>query len=100
MFGNMMDQLQQMKQKVEESRQKLENEYVAGEAGNGRVKVSANGNRKITAITISDELFRGDREELEDLLITALNRALEEAGTLHESEMQSAAMGFIPPMGK
>lgn len=96
MMGNMMEQLQQMKQKVEESKIRLNNITVEGVSGNGKVKVVVNGNRVVKSIQIAGELMQADKEELEDLLIIAINEGIEKAHQVNESEMQSAAMGILP----
>lgn len=96
MFGDMMNKLQEMKRKVDETKTKLDSLTVNGEAGNGKIKVVVNGNRKVKAITIQEPLATIDKEELEDLLIVALNRALEQAEKINEAEMAGAAKGILP----
>ncbi|MCI5057091.1 MAG: YbaB/EbfC family nucleoid-associated protein [Flavobacteriales bacterium] len=96
MFGDMMDKLQNMRQQMDEVKSRLDNVTVKGEAGNGKVTVIATGNRKIKEIKIDPALMTSDPEELEDLLIMALNQALENAEKVNESEMQGAASGMLP----
>jgi DNA-binding YbaB/EbfC family protein len=92
MFGeNMMAKLQEMQQKMEESKSRLNSITVTGESADGKIKVMATGNRRISEITIDPSFMQGDKEELEDLLIVALNRALENADNAWESEMKGAA---------
>lgn len=97
MFGNLMEQFQMMKLKMEEVKENLETMKVSAEAAGGQIKVTANGNKKITAISISSEMQFGDPEELEEQLCVAINRALEKAETLYQSEMQKVASGMLPP---
>jgi nucleoid-associated protein EbfC len=97
MFGDMMGKLQEMKQKMEEIKKRLETITVKAEAAEGAITVTANGNKKIVNVTISDEIAKGDKEELEDLLVVAINRAIEQAEKVNEAEMQGAASGFLPP---
>lgn len=96
--GNMMKKLQEMQQKVEETKARLNTITVTGEAGNGKISVTASGNREIKSVTINEELSNMDKEELEDLLIIALNKALENAEQVNESEMRAASAGMIPGM--
>ena len=98
MFGDMMGKLQEMKQKMQESKKRLDLITVEGEAGNNAVKIRATGNRQIKSVEISAELFSADKEELEDLLVIALNRALEKAEKVNEAEMAGAAKGIMPNM--
>jgi len=93
MFGDMMDKLQGMQQQVEEIKKRLNTITVQGEAEGIIVKI--NGNRTIQDISIPTELM-DDKEALEDLLITAMNRAITQATNLHDTEMASTAKGIIP----
>jgi DNA-binding YbaB/EbfC family protein len=96
MFGDLFGKLQEAQQKMQESKQKLADVIVDGEAGNGTVKVSVTGNREVKTLSIDSQLLAPDRkEELEDLLITALNRALKNAEQSWEDEMKGVAGGML-----
>ncbi len=95
MFGDLMGK---MKEQMEEMKVKLEGIEVCGEAEGGLVKVTANGNRKILNISVSDQLV-GDKEAIEELVLVAVNRALEEAEKVNANEMQGVAAGMLPGMG-
>ena len=97
MFGDMMGKLQEMKAQMEESKKRLDNITVEGEAEGGLVRVEMTGNRKVRGIHVSPEVM-DDSEALEDLLVIAFNRALEKAESVHESEMKGAAQNFLPGM--
>lgn len=97
MFGkNMMEQMQKMQANAAETKNKLNEIIVHGEAGGNLVQVEMNGNRKLTKLTINAELNQIEKEDLEDLLSVALNRAIEEADKTNEREMANAAKGIIP----
>ena len=101
MFGKgMMEKLQAMQGRMEEIKNRLETIVVRGEAENGKIIVQINGNRKVKDIQLDPELLTGDKEELEELLAVAVNRAIEQADNVNNSEMQSAAMGMMPGMDK
>lgn len=95
MFGDMKGKLEAMQAKMLESKARLDNITVEGEAEGGLVKVIMTGNRAVKSITI-DASLKGDTESIEDLMIIAFNRALEKAENVNETEMQGAAKGFIP----
>ena len=100
MFGDLFSKLQEAQQKMQEGKQKLGSTIIDGEAGNGTVKVSVTGNREIKTITIDNQLMTPERkEELEDLLITALNRALKNAEQAWEDEMKGAAGDMLGGLG-
>jgi len=94
----MMEKLQAMQGRMEEIKNRLETIVVRGEAENGKIIVQINGNRKVKDIQLDPELLTGDKEQLEELLAVAVNRAIEQADNVNNSEMQSAAMGMMPGM--
>ncbi|WP_207515308.1 YbaB/EbfC family nucleoid-associated protein [Longitalea luteola] len=100
MFGDLFSKLQEAQQKMQEGKQKLADVTVDGEAGNGMVKVSVTGTREVKSISVDSQLLSPDKkEELEDLLITALNRALKNAEQAWEDEMKDVAGGMLGGLG-
>jgi DNA-binding YbaB/EbfC family protein len=100
MFGDLLNKFQEAQQKMLEGKQKLANVTVDGESGEGAVKVSVTGNREVKTISIDNQLLSPERkEELEDLLVIALNRALENAEKLWEEEMKGMAGNVLGGMG-
>jgi len=97
MFGDMKGKIEEMKKLAEDTKERLNNVSVSGTMENGKLRIVANANRRITDIFIEDELLQKDKEELIDLLITATNRALEDADTVNEQEVQSATKNILPP---
>ena len=97
MFGNFMGKMQEAQKKMEEIKLRLNNVYLDGEAENGKVKATANGNRELLNIQISSELvIEGDAEAISELVLLAVNRALEKAKNVNETELQSAAKSMLP----
>ena len=99
MFGGMMGKLQEMKQKSEEVKARLETISVQADAEDGKIKVRATAGRKIQEIKISQELIdANDKEQIEELTLLAINRVLEKAEKVAEAEMAGVAKGFLPGM--
>jgi len=98
MFGNMMERLQEMQQKTEDAKRRLDNITVTGEAPGKAIEVEMTGNRKLKNVKLNIDLTTTDKEEVEDLLVIAFNKALENAENVYESEMKTVAMGMLPPM--
>lgn len=97
MFGDisgMMNQLQQAKQKVEETKLRL-NTVLIDEETTGKVKVTVTANRELKAIQV-DESLLNDAEELEDYLLLTINKALHRANEINEQEMAAAAKSGLP----
>jgi hypothetical protein len=93
----MMKQLQKMQDNIARVQAELETKTVTGEAGGGMVKVTANGKQQLVKITMEKEVVNPDDVEmLEDLVLAAANKALEEAGKLAQDEMAKATNGLMP----
>ena len=95
MFGDMMGKLQEAQQKMEDVKTKLDTITVIGEAQG--VKVVVNGNKVVTNVDIPQMIIDdADKEQLEDLLLLALNRGLESADKVAQAEGASVMKGVLP----
>lgn len=94
----MLKQIQKMQADMAKVQAELENKTVTEESGGGMVKVIANGKKEIISINIDEEIAKsGDKEMLEDLIVAAVNKALQSAGKMAEEEMASITKGMLPP---
>lgn len=97
---NMMEMLakiQEVQAEMKKVQEGLEKLTVQTEAGGGMVKVTANGLKKIIKIEIDKDIIdKDDPEMMEDLIIAAVNKALEAAEELHKTEMQKATASMLP----
>ena len=87
-------------QKADEIKRRLDTISVFGEVEGGAIRVTATANKAITAIEIEEEFHKtADREELEELLLTAVNKALTQAEQVSASEMQAATKDMLGGLG-
>ena len=106
MFGNqnmqdMMAKLQEMQGAVEDSKKRLENIYVKGDAFEGKIRFILDGNRQLKELFIDDEIMKQTpKDEIIQNLIDAFNKAIKDADHVNENEMKSTAFNIIPGMGK
>lgn len=96
-MSGMMKQIQKMQEKIAKVQEELEAKTVTGESGGGMVKVIANGRQQVTKIQIDKEVVNpADVEMLEDLIVAATNKALEDAAKMAQEEMGKATSGMMP----
>ena len=91
-----MGKLNDMKQKSEEIKLKLDTMILDVEGAGGDIKISITGNREIKNLSIAPALQHGDKEELEEQLTVTINKALAKANERNEEEMKSVASGMLP----
>ena len=97
MLGNLFEKLTEARQKIEESKKKLNDIIVVASVENGAIKVVANANKSIKNIEISRAFLKeADKEALEELLLTAVNKALDEAAKKGEVEMKEITKDILP----
>ncbi|OFX68105.1 MAG: nucleoid-associated protein, YbaB/EbfC family [Bacteroidetes bacterium GWE2_29_8] len=97
MFNNLLGNLGKAQEKMKEIKDRLETIEVTGEVEN--VKVIANGNKVIKNIIINDAMMSASqKEELEELLVVAINRSLKNAENVYDAEMKSMAKELMPSM--
>ena len=95
-LGDMMGKLQEMKQKAEEIKSRLDSIVLTEEGAGGDIKIEITGNRRIKSLVIASALQHGDKKELEEQLLVALNNAIDKANKTNEEEMKKAASGLLP----
>lgn len=96
MFGK----LAEAQQKADEIKKRLELISVEGSVEGGLIKVIATGNKNITAVNIDNQLLDPERkEELESLLIVAIERALQQAENVSAAEMKNLMGSMMPGLG-
>jgi nucleoid-associated protein EbfC len=94
----MLKQVQKLQAEMQKVQNELENKTVTEEAGGGMIKATAKGNKTISAIEIDPQVINKEEKEiLEDLVVAAVNKALEAANKMAEEEMARVTKGMIPP---
>lgn len=99
-LGNIQDVMkkaQEMQQQMAKVQEELAAETVTAESGGGMVKVTANGKQQILQIKIEkDAINLNDAAMLEDLIVAAVNKALEASQQLAQEEMKKITSGMLP----
>jgi hypothetical protein len=94
--GNaMMAQIQKLQAQMAEAQEKLAVETVEATAGGGAIKVTMTGDQKCKSVAIDPEFLKDtDAEMLNDLVLTAVNLALDKSRELQEKLMGPLAGGL------
>ncbi|KIA93890.1 hypothetical protein OC25_11580 [Pedobacter kyungheensis] len=96
----MFDKLFAAQQKAEEIKKRLDTVSVYGEVENGAIKITATANKTVTGVSIDETFLKNaDKEELEELLLTAINKAMASAEQVSAAEMQASAQDMLGGLG-
>lgn len=96
----MFDKLFEAQQKAGEVKKRLDGISVSGAAEGGKITVMANANKLVQSVSIDEGFFKeADREELEELLVVAINKAMEQAENVSQSEMAAMTRDMFGGMG-
>ena len=91
----MMGKLKETQQKVEATKKRLDTVLIDEQSNDGLLKVTLTANRKIKSIEVDESLLQ-DKEQLEDYLILTLNKAIEKATIINETELAAVAQEGMP----
>jgi DNA-binding YbaB/EbfC family protein len=96
MGGNpMMAQMQKLQAKMALAQEQLALESVSATAGGGAIKVTMTGDQKCTGVEIDPEFLKdADAEMLSDMVLTAVNLALDKSRELQETRMSPLTSGL------
>jgi nucleoid-associated protein EbfC len=93
----MLKQVQQMQAKMAAVQAELETTTVTASAGGGVVTAVVTGGQKVVSVTISPDVI-GDAEMLPDLIVAAVNEALDRSRAMVAEKMQAVTAGLgLPP---
>lgn len=99
-MNEMIRQAQVMQRKMSEKQEELKSMIVEASSGGGMVTVKATCGQELSEVIIEDSVMEsGDKEMLQDLVLTAANEALKKSKEVMEKELSSITGGLnIPGM--
>ncbi len=99
-LAGLFQNLPKIQQEMERFQQKLGQITADGEAGGGMARVRVNGKMEVLSVVLADEAFKGgDKELLEDVLVSAVNQAMQKVRQLVAEETTKMATGLGLPTG-
>ncbi len=97
--GGMMQQIRRLQEQMEQVQAQLADETVTASVGGGAVKVVMTGQQVCRGVEIDPEMLKdADAEMLQDLILSAVNMALDQSRQLASDRMGPLA-GGMPGMG-
>ncbi len=94
-MANLMKQAQKMQRQMEEQAKEMETKEFSATAGGGAVEATVSGTKQLLKINLNEEVVDPeDIEMLEDLIVAAVNEALEKADEASASAMSKFTGGM------
>jgi hypothetical protein len=104
-MGGMMAQIQMMQQDMADAQEQLETETVEVSVGGGALTIVITGHQRVQSIKVNPALVdTSDPDwaaDLEDLLVAAVNQAIEQSQTMAAERMEriTGGLGNMPGLG-
>ncbi len=96
-MSNMFGKIKEMQAKLKEVQDNLDHITAEGEAGGGMVKAIVNGRKKVIEISIEESLMTpADKEMVQDLVVAAINIALQNVESKSNEEIKKTTQGMMP----
>jgi hypothetical protein len=93
--GGMMNQIKRLQEQMEAAQAQLAEETVTATVGGGAIKITMTGDQKCKGVEIDPELLKdADAEMLQDMLLSAVNMALDQSRQLQAERMGPLAGGL------
>ena len=94
-MSKMLKQAQEMQKRMETVQNELGDIVIDADSGGGMVNVKINGNLELQELNIQDEVLNEDKEMIEDLVISAVNKGINMAQAKSKEKMESVTGGML-----
>lgn len=91
----MMGKLRETQQKLEETKKRLDTVLIDEQSSDGLLKVTITANQTIKLISVDDALLE-DKEQLEDYLVLVMNKAIQRASAVNQTELDAVSKMDLP----
>ncbi len=91
-------QANQMQTKLKKLQDELDQREYEATSGGGAVAAKIKGDSQLLSLTISDDVFKaGDKDMLQDLILTAVNEVIKKAKETSAAEMEKVTGALKMP---
>ena len=92
-----MGQLKEAQEKIKKAQENLAHVTATGESGGGMVKAMVNGKKQVVSVEVDSDLIKPtDKEMMQDLIVAAINKALDEVDVKAKEELKKSTSGMFP----
>jgi DNA-binding YbaB/EbfC family protein len=93
----MMGKLKEVQEKMKEAQENLVNITAEGDSGGGMVHATVNGKKQVVKLDVDKELIKPeDAELMQDLIIAAINKALQEVEMEAKEAIKKSTADVMP----
>ena len=97
-MGKLMKQAQEMQSKMAKAQEEIGDIEVEGQSGGGMITALVNGKKELLSLKIEDEILKEDKEMIEDLVVSAVNQAIQNATKAADEKMNLITGGMMGDM--
>ena len=95
-MSKLIKQAQKMKDDMDKAQSELKDMKIEVDSNDKMIKVVLDGNKNIISLNIKEDLLSEDKDFIEDVFISALNKANKEADIKIKEKMAEATGGMMP----
>lgn len=96
--GNMMQQIRQLQEDMAREQEALGDQVVQVSVGGGAIQMTMNGHQRLQSVEITPDLLSPDDVEMvQDLILAAVNEAIERSQELASDRMGALTGGLKVP---
>ena len=96
-MGGLYKEAQKMQKKMSQVQSEIDALEIKGESGGGMVTVLISGKKTLISIDINPDIIKEDKEMLEDLILVAINNAIQKVDDISKEKMSSITGGMNVP---
>lgn len=98
-LGQLMQQAQQMQENLKRAQEEIAKLEVTGSAGGGMVEVTMTGRHEVRRVRIDRKLIMDDPEMAEDMVVAAVNDAVNRVAEASQQKLGGVSSGMNLPPG-
>ena len=96
-MSKVLGKMREMQSKIKEAQENIEQITAEGESGASMVRATVNGKKKVIKLEIEDEIInKDDKELMSDLIVAAINKAVENVEQKVNDELKKSTSGMMP----